>query len=376
MSDLSTIRSILRFTLAANVGPVVFGRLIQTFGGVEGALRAGPDQWGAIRGVGPKIIEALKDVSDATVDEELSLAADLGVTLLTADDECFPPALKQLADCPPILYVRGQLIPGDAVSIGVVGSRNCTHYGLEQASRFGGLLGRAGFTVASGGARGIDTYAHRGALDSQGRTVAVMGCGLATLYPPENAELFDRIVAEDRGAIVSELPLRTEIRAGHFHSRNRLISGMSLGVLVVEAARRSGSLITARQAAEQNREVFAIPGHIDSALSAGTNQLIREGAILTTCLEDILEHLGPVGETIQEQIDEETPDADAIPANLDATETTLLTALKTDGAMHIDVLAAHTGLETGPVISSLTMLVLKGHVAQQPGNVFAFKTRS
>ncbi len=300
----------------------------------------------------------------------------MGVTLLTADDECFPPALKQLADCPPILYVRGRLIPGDAVSIGVVGSRNCTHYGLEQAGRFGGLLGRAGFTVASGGARGIDTYAHRGALDSQGRTVAVMGCGLATLYPPENAELFDRIVAEDRGAIVSELPLRTEIRAGHFHSRNRLISGMSLGVLVVEAARRSGSLITARQAAEQNREVFAIPGHIDSALSAGTNQLIREGAILTTCLEDILEHLGPVGETIQEQIDEETPDADAIPANLDATETTLLTALKTDGAMHIDVLAAHTGLETGPVISSLTMLVLKGHVAQQPGNVFAFKTRS
>jgi DNA processing protein len=376
MSNLESLRSILRITLAEGVGPVLFRRLTQAFDGIDEALEAGPKQWSKVKGIGPKILAGLEAVSDATIDEELALADKLGVTFLMADDECFPPSLKQLVDCSPLLYVRGRLIRTDATAIGVVGSRNCTHYGLEQASRFGGLLGQAGFTVASGGARGIDTSAHRGALDAGGRTVAVMGCGLATLYPPENVDLFDRMVTEDRGAIISELPLRTEIRAGHFHSRNRIISGMSLGVLVVEAARRSGSLITARQAAQQNREVFAIPGHVDSPLSAGTNELIREGAILTTCLEDMLEHLGPVGETIQGQIDDEAPAPDALPANLAPTELTLLTALKTGGAMHIDALTSHTGLESGVVISAMTMLVLKGHIAQQPGNVFAFKSRS
>ena len=376
MATLQQIRSILRITLADGVGPVIFRRLIEAFGDIDSVVAAGGVQWTRVKGIGPKIRAGLEAVTEATVDEELALAEKLGVTLLTADDECFPPALKQLVDCPPLIYVRGRLLMTDATAIGIVGSRNCTHYGLEQAQRFGGLLGRAGFTVASGGARGIDTASHRGAMDAGGRTVAVMGCGLATLYPPENAELFSRIASEDCGAILSELPLRTEIRAGHFHSRNRIISGMSLGVLVVEAARRSGSLITARQATQQNREVFAIPGHVDSPLSAGTNELIREGAILTTCLEDMLEHLGGVGETIQGQIDAEAPEPDTIPTNLDATETLLLTALKSDGAMHVDALATHTGLESASVISAMTMLVLKGHVAQQPGNIFAFKSRA
>ncbi len=372
MNTSQTLRAILRFKLADGLGAVLFHRLIETFGDLSMATVAGPTQWSKVRGIGPKILENLKNVTDAMIDDELALADAHHVTLLTPDDELFPPALKQIADCPPLLYVKGRLEAVDAVAIGVVGSRNCTHYGLEQAGRFGELLAQAGFTVVSGGARGIDTAAHRGALTVGGRTVAVMGCGLAQTYPPENDKLFAQLVAEDRGAIISELPMGMEIRAGHFHSRNRIISGMSLGVLVVEAARRSGSLITARQAAEQNREVFAIPGHVDSPMSGGTNQLIREGAILTTCLDDMLEHLGPVGETISQQQSADAPEPDALPAGLDETESKLLSALAA-GALGVDDLARQTGLEAGAAVASLTMLALKGHVTQQPGNRFARK---
>jgi DNA processing protein len=372
MNNSQTLRGVLRFKLADGLGAVLFQRVIDTFGDLDAAIAAGPEQWSKVRGIGPKVLEGLRAVTDTMIDEELALAEAHNVKLMTPDDETFPPALKQITDCPPLLYVRGRLEVADAVAIGVVGSRNCTHYGLEQAGRFGELLAQAGFSVVSGGARGIDTAAHRGALTVGGRTVAVMGCGLAQTYPPENDKLFEQIVAEDRGAILSELPMGMEIRAGHFHSRNRIISGMSLGVLVVEAARRSGSLITARQAAEQNREVFAIPGHVDSPMSGGTNQLIREGAILTTCLDDMLEHLGQVGETIEAQQTHAAPDQDALPAGLDETETKLLAAL-TAGALGVDDLARQTGLEAGAAVASLTMLALKGHVTQQPGNRFARK---
>ena len=249
----------------------MYRRLIDAFGDVEGVFAAGRPQWRRVKGVGQKIAADIATVTDRQVDEELADADEHGAAILTPADERFPPALKTIYDCPALLYVRGSLEETDAIAVGVVGSRSCTHYGMEQAERFGQLLARAGFTVVSGGARGIDTAAHRGALSAGGRTIAVMGCGLWETYPPENAELFERIVADGRGAIVSEQPMRTEIRAGNFHSRNRIISGLSLGVLIVEAARRSGALITARQAAEQGRDVFALPGRADSPMSAGTN---------------------------------------------------------------------------------------------------------
>ena len=267
-----------------------------------------------------------------------------------------------------MLYVRGRLEPNDAVALGVVGSRRCTHYGAEQSERFGALLGRAGFTVVSGGARGIDTAAHRGALAAGGRTIVVCGCGLSTSYPPENEKFFDKIVAEDRGALVSELPMKVAVMGGNFPMRNRIISGLSLGVLVVEAALPSGALITARQAAEQGKEVFAVPGRVDSPLSAGTNQLLRDGAHLTTDLDDILSPLGEVGAKIRPP----EPDVAPVPIGLDETEQKLFDALA-NGALSLDELIRRTDVETGPAAAAMTILVIKGAVAQQPGNVFARK---
>lgn len=360
----------VRLHLVDGLGSVLFARLMETFGDVESFWAAGPGQWRKVHGVGPKLVEAIGAVDDSQVAEELVEAELRGASILTATDERYPAALKNIHDPSPVLYVRGRLEPADAVAFAVVGSRRCTHYGLEQAERFGQLLGRAGFTVVSGGARGIDTAVHRGALAVGGRTIVVMGCGLSEVYPPENAELFDRIVDEGVGAVVSELPMRTAVMAGNFPTRNRIISGLSLGVLVVEAARRSGSLITARLAAEQGREVFAVPGRVDSPLSQGANELIRDGVILTQNLDDILEHLGAVGATMSvEETDDDSP-----PGELDETQQRLWDALS-GAERSLDELVRQTNTASGPAASAMTMLILRGLVEQRPGNVFARKKR-
>ena len=231
-------------------------------------------------------------------------------------------------------------------------------------------LGGGFHDVHCGGARGIDTACHRGALSAGGRTIAVMGCGLGEFYPPENAKLFEQIVAEGTGALVSEIPMMRGVESRNFPKRNRIISGLSLGVLIVEAAHRSGSLITARQAAEQGREVFALPGRVDSPMSHGSNALIRDGAILVQDLDDILEHLGHVGGPMSG--DEEAPLV--MPANLDANETRIVEALS-QGSMSLDEITVRTELTSGAAAAAMTMLVLKGVVAQKPGNVFVLKRR-
>ena len=365
------MRAYLRLHLAEGVGAVTFGKLTDAFGSVEAAAAAGPGRWRQVEGVGPKKIEALGQVTEELIDRELAEVAKLGATILCLEDDAYPAAMKTIHDPPPVLYVLGHLRPTDAVAMGIVGSRRCTHYGAEQAERFGQLLGRAGFTVVSGGARGIDTAAHRGAVAAGGRTIAVMGCGLATFYPPENAKLFQRIVDEDAGAIVSEIPVARGVESRNFPKRNRIISGLSLGVLIVEAAKRSGSLITAREADEQGRAVFALPGRVDSPLSYGTNALIRDGITLVQNLDDILDQLGDVGEKMAI---EEAPEA-AIPAGLADSEQQLLTALG-DGERSLDELVRATDIPSGPAASAMTMLVLKGLVVQRPGNVFARKRRA
>jgi DNA processing protein len=367
MSDV--LRKSLRLLLADGVGTKTFAALVRAFGSVEAAAEAGPGRWRMVKGVGPKTVAALCDVSEATIDEELAEAQRLGVRILTLDCEDYPQALKETADPPPLLYVRGRIESEDALSVGVVGSRRATHYGLEQAGRFGGLLGRAGLTVISGGARGIDTAAHRGALTAGGRTLAVMGCGLSHTYPPENEELFAQIL-DAGGALLSELPMRTAVLAGNFPNRNRIISGLSLGTLVIEAGLPSGALITARTAAEQGREVFAVPGRVDSPVSAGTHQLLRDGATLAADLDDILNALGDVGTALSDE--PKVAQQAVVPASLDATEQAIFNALGTE-TLAMDDIARKTKLPTPKIVAAMTMLTLKGVVVQQPGSVFQRK---
>jgi DNA processing protein len=373
MVEGKRLKAYLKLHLAEGVGAVLFKRLVEAFGDVESAAAAGPGRWQEVQGIGPKTADALSAVTDEQVDAELAAAAEHGATILTAEDELFPAALAHIADPPPVLYVRGKLEPADAVAMAIVGSRRCTYYGLEQAERFGQLLGQAGFTIVSGGARGIDTAAHRGALSSGGRTIAIMGCGLSQTYPPENEKFFEQMIADGRGALISELPMHTTVLGGNFPTRNRIISGLALGVLVVEAGRRSGSLITANEAARQGRVVFAVPGRVDSPLSQGANQLIRDGAILAQDLDDILEHLGEVGSKMAPSLP--TPAESAAAASLNATEQKLFDTLAAN-PLSLDELVRATGVESSKAASAMTMLVLKGLVAQQPGNVFARKSRT
>ncbi len=367
MADDKTLRAYLRLHLASGVGPVLFKRLIEAFGHVEGVVAAGPGQWKRVEGVGAKTAAAMAAVTDEDVDDEIAEAKNHDVQILHYDHPLYPQGLKNLYDYPPVLYVRGQLQECDAIGFGIVGSRQCTQYGLEQADRFSQMLARAGFTLVSGGARGIDAAAHRGALAAGGRTIAVMGCGLCQSYPPENRELFEQIVAGGHGALVSELPMKTAVLAGNFPTRNRIISGLSLGVLVVEAARRSGSLITARVAAEQGRQVFALPGRVDSISSQGTNELIRGGVILAQNLQDILEHMGEVAAKVAPE--QQAPPEPLLTAALNEVEKGLA-ALLSDGPLGVDELARRSGLESGKVMSAMTMLMLKGLVAQRAGNIF------
>jgi len=260
----------------------------------------------------------------------------------------------------------------DSLGLAMVGARRCTAYGREQAERLAGLCAQSGLTIISGGARGIDSAAHRAAMRVHGRTLAVLGSGLANPYPKENAELFDQIAAE-HGAVISELPMNAAPIAENFPRRNRIISGLSLGVLVVEAANRSGALITARLASEEHhREVLALPGRVDSTASAGCHRIIREGwATLVTNAADILDALGEAGQTLKAamlETENEHSSDDPTPAtNLPAEQKTLFDALDSE-PVTMDQLCSRSGLSIAQVQAQLTPLQLAGHIERLPGN--------
>ena len=266
MQHSEDVKQYLRFLLADGIGAKTLKSILDYFGDIFKANQAEKGDFKKISGIGPKKIDALLGVSNETIDQEIQRASDAGVAIITLSDQRYPAGLKTIYDPPGVIYVKGQLEPEDALAVGIIGSRKCSHYGAEQADRFGALLGRSEFTVISGGARGIDTSAHRGALQAGGRTIVVCGCGLDYNYPPENAELFDEIVSNGKGCLISELPMQIPAKIGNFPNRNRIISGMSLGVLVVEATVPSGALITASNAIEQGREVFAIPGRVNGGV--------------------------------------------------------------------------------------------------------------
>jgi DNA processing protein len=291
----------LTLSLTPGIGPILSRRVIEAAGSVEAACAVTLPLLRTIEGIGSakaeKIAAGLRQAR-SMVNEELARVDRGGGRVICPDDGEYPALLHEIPDPPMVLYIRGTLEPRDLHAVAIVGSRKCSFYGREQAERFGALLAGAGVVVVSGGARGIDSAAHRGALQHpQGRTLAVLGSGVDIAYPPENERLFAQIA--ERGAVISEFPMGTEPAPENFPRRNRIVSGMSRGVLVVEADEKSGALITARQAIDDhNRIVFALPGRVDNATSAGPHKLIRDGATLVRNLEDILEELPPLPESV------------------------------------------------------------------------------
>jgi len=367
----------LKLIRADGVGPVAFRRLLKQFGSVDAALGASIRGLAKVEGIGLKTAERIASTRDKfDAYGELELAAKLGVWLVHIQDERYPPILKQIYDPPPVLYIRGTLGRQDNLAVGIVGSRRCSLYGQEQASRMAHLLASSGFTIVSGLARGIDTAAHQGALAAEGRTLAVQGCGLANIFPPEN----DRLAAliSQGGACISELPLRYEPLAENFPPRNRIIAGLSLGTIVIEAGLRSGALITAKTALESNREVMAVPGKVDSPLSRGSHQLIKQGARLIESVEDVMEALGYIGEQLKDHTTlaareaterVETPLFDTVADHLKGRERQVYEALGGE-PLHADHIISETGLPAGTVSAILISLRLRGLVRQRPGNLF------
>ena len=383
------LRHWLQLSLTEGIGPILARRLIESAGGVEAACEASAALLRTVEGVGTskagKIHASLR-ASGAAAESELERARRMGIRIVCPEDESYPVLLRTIPDPPLVLYAKGTLEPRDLNALAIVGSRKCSFYGREQAERFGALLAGAGFTVTSGGARGIDSAAHRGALSHpQGRTIAVLGSGVDVAYPPENAGLFEQIAR--RGAVLSEFPLGTPPNRENFPRRNRVVSGMSRGVLVIEADEKSGALITARVACDDHdRQVFALPGRVDNPLSAGPHRLIRDGAALVANLEDVLEALGPVPQGATEpmlfpaserEAEHEGSPASAPPTSpaleqpgLSERQRVILMGMGADG-ISVDAIVERTDLPAHVVLQELTFLSLKGQVRRVDGQTYA-----
>lgn len=363
----SGVQDLLCLTMVPGVGPHTGRALLEWFGTAGRVLDASASSLREVPGVGPKLADKIARARlDHDPADELEHCRRAGVRPVPRGDREYPPPLEDIPDPPCLLYVRGSYEPSDPLAIALVGSRKCTPYGLRVAERLAASLARVGLTVVSGLARGIDAAAHRGALKAGGRTLAVLANGLEQVYPPEHEELARAVAGS--GAVLSEMAMRQAPLAGLFPQRNRIISGLCLGVVVVEATPRSGSLSTAKHAMEQNREVFAVPGPIDSLASQGCHYLIRDGARLVQTVDDILEQLGPLVREIRA-----APESPAVrhPAELTLSdlERSLLGKLD-DRPTAVDELIARTGLTASQVMATLSVLEMRRLVRRLPGHQF------
>jgi DNA processing protein len=361
---MTKLEALVSLNLVTDIGGIRLHKLLEFFEKPENIFKAPLEKLMAVSGIGEKIAHQVRSLKKEDLDKELALVKKYGLKIFTQEDKEYPENLKNIPDPPIVLYVKGELREEDKFSIAIVGSRRASFYGLENAQRFARDLSQNGFTIVSGMARGIDTYAHRGALKQGGRTIAIMGSGFNHIYPNENKGLADQIA--QNGAVVSEFPIETEPLKQNFPRRNRVISGLSLGVLVAEAARNSGALITADFALEQGREVFALPGKVDAQNSFGTNGLIKQGAKLVSCVDDIIEEF-----------------------NFEISPQVKMQHLKTKGACHLsdeeslvynsvseqpvylDEILEKTNLDSSRTLGLILRLQLKKLVKQLPGKQFA-----
>lgn len=361
------LADILLLSLVSGIGPRLRQALLQRFGSARAVFEAPASLLRTVPGIGAKLAGAVSRArQEIDVAAEIELCEKHQVAIVSLGHSDYPRALREIADPPGVLFVRGAIEARDALAIAIVGARHATRYGLAQAERLAASLSRAGLTIVSGLARGIDGAAHRGALTAGGRTIAVLGSGVLNIYPPEHQELALQVMKQ--GAVVSEAPVRAAPLSGTFPQRNRLISGMTLGVIVIEAARQSGALITARHAAEQGREVFAVPGRVDSRMSHGCHQLLRDGAKLVETPEDVLEELGPLVAA--------APREDGRPLHhpaellLNDVEQGILGAIR-DDATSIDQVVATSGLPTQQVLATLSVLEMRRLIRRISGSLVA-----
>ena len=367
------LRDQIRLACLPGIGSRLRRLLLERFGSPQGVFAATEAEIAGVARIGPALASRIATAAAdaAAADAVVALCRDRDVGILQEGKSGYPGLLARIDDPPSLLFTRGRLLPCDALAVAIVGARHATPYGLKVAERLAGGLARAGYTVVSGLARGIDAAAHRGALAAGGRTIAVLGSGVLNIYPPEHADLARDVVAS--GAVVSELPPLTEPTAGTFPQRNRIVSGLSLGVVVVQAAERSGALITARLAGEQGREVFAVPGEIDCRMSRGSHRLLRDGAKLVEHVDDILEEFGPLFETTT------TADGRAVQAaaelQLGDVERQVLAAYDAagggSGPVAIDVLIDSTALASSQVLATLCALEMRRLIRRLPGNQVA-----
>ncbi len=363
---MSPLEALVALNLLPKIGPIRVRRLLEAFGDPAAILGAPKDRLLRVDGIGEEtagILRAWQDHADPT--PEIDEAAQRGISLITPADADFPAPLREIYDCPLLLYVWGKLEARDRHAISIVGSRRATNYGTQTTKKFSYQIAHAGFTILSGLARGIDTTAHEGALAAQGRTVAVIGSGLAKLYPPENLGLAEKIAAGN-GAVVSEFPLHTAPDKQTFPMRNRIVAGWARAVLVVECPAWSGAIITANLATEYGKPVFAVPGQIDKPSSAGCHQLIREGATLVADPSHLLDDLGELPFARPVAAVEVAADLPELPEE----EAAVFAAVTTD-EVAVDRIIERCGLPAHVVTATLMKLEMRRLVRAYPGFRYA-----
>ena len=357
----------LRLTLVAGIGPRIMSRLLAHFGSATAVFDATLSQLGQVERVGQKLAVSIQDARRSDlVDRVIDHCQETEIDMIYPGDTRYPYLLHEIANPPLILYAKGCFSKSDTLSIAMVGTRHATHYGRVMAERLARGLSTMGATIVSGLARGIDAVCHEAALEAGGRTIAVLGSSVSDIYPPEHKKLAERIC--EQGLLISETHPFALPKAGVFPQRNRIISGMSLGVVVIEAADRSGSLITATHAGEQGRDVFAVPGPVTSRTSRGCNQLIRDGAILVQDAHDILEHLGPLTKSFRSSSGLEVKTPSEI--QLNEVEQTVLGAIDSQPT-DIDSVIGRSGLPVSRVLSTLSVLELRGCIIRTGGRSVA-----